>query len=1150
MNKIREFMIATLVGAMMIICGLPTFALAAPAQYPLFLGGSAVDPNVMFLLDDSGSMQWEVLPDGEISQEIRYMFPANRSYYGGDWYDDGGTSRQGGFEDNNLHNFRRRSSHENKMYYNPTRTYRPWVDADNNPWPVANPACAYHNPADISVGCRNLKVVNDGDANSNTDSYAKWRVRYSNGNYDWQTRRYYNYQTGKSGFWPAVYFVWKPNNSGCNGSSDTRACYDKVEIAPLTPTYEGSVARSDCANAPTCTYAEEILNFANWYSYHRSRILTSRAAIGRAFAQQGEQMRVGFGAINKGTSIVDGLSTSSIISGVRTFSGNNRKTFFEQLYEHVIPASSTPLRWALDRAGRYYSYNDNRGPWGAEPGTNNSSAHLTCRQSYAILMTDGYWNSSEAGVLDARQNNDGTGGPTYTDSSGTTTFTYDAVSPFADTYSNTLADVAMYYWKNDLRTNLDNRVPNSALNPAFWQHMVTFGVSLGLTGSIDPDEAFEAINTGDTITWNNPVGASDADPSKLDDLLHAAVNSRGGFFSAGNADEFAEQLSNILQDIVDRASATASAIATNSTRLDTGTRAYQAGFDSTDWSGHVTAYEIADNGTLIEPAIWDSAADGKIPEPAERNVFATVNGTAVNFVWGDMSSSQTFLTDLGITKDVVNWLRGDDANEQPSGTLRKRNKMFGDVVNSNPIVDTGTTTLYVGANDGMLHAIDAATGSYGGTEKFTYIPSGAVAHLADLASTSYEHRYYVDGSPNLATIGDATILIGTLGAGGRGVFALDVSDPDDFGVSDIKWDINHESTGFAELGYMVGQMTLKPVVGTWNGTDVLVFGNGIDSGSGAVLFVVNALSGALVTKLQVDSSAGNGLNGVALIFGSAGDIAAAYAGDMEGSLWKIDFTGSSLSGAKLFSATDSSGLAQPITAPVSVSKHPDGGNIVTFGTGRYAYGDDAGNLAVQSAYGIWDKATLTNGAWQGGWSNTTARSHLLAQQLRFQDTITTASDGSGEWRTVTDNNMDWETYRGWYFDLLSPDDGAQGERINYQASVNSATKTVRFTSIVPVESGDPCTPGSAHRWITEVDIMSGGISQWTRFDTNRDGKFNSDDTKVHGLIYVPYTSMKIGMGGVATSIEAGGNDEAILGELGEGLRIPGGPPRQSWRQLR
>src|SRR5699024_2206731 len=116
--------------------------------------------------------------------------------------------------------------------------------------------------------------------------------------------------------------------------------------------FVGGEKRTDCLNPMSCTYAEEIQNFANWYSYYRSRILASRAGIGKAFSRLNNDVRVGFGAINQGKMGIDGTdSNGTMILGVKQFAGEYRQAWFDKLYEHTIPNSGTPLRRALDDVG-------------------------------------------------------------------------------------------------------------------------------------------------------------------------------------------------------------------------------------------------------------------------------------------------------------------------------------------------------------------------------------------------------------------------------------------------------------------------------------------------------------------------------------------------------------------------------------------------------------------------------------------------------------------------------------------------------------------------------------------------------------------------------------------------------------------------------
>ena len=277
--------------------------------------------------------------------------------------------------------------------------------------------------------------------------------------------------------------------------------------------------------------------------------------------------------------------------------------------------------------GQYFRRTDDKGPWGETPGSNGGT-QLECRQNYHILMTDGYWSgtsSYEASTSAARNNNDGTEGPRLPGRKANPSHTMQC--RLADNYSNTLADVAMYYWKNDLRPDLPNKVPTTTIDPAFWQHVVTYGVGLGVTGSVDPDAAWNAITSGASISWPN-TNPSEQNcsgstcPARLDDLLHAAINSRGGFFSAADPESFADAMSDVLADITQKTTASAAAVAANSTRLNTDTMVYQARFNSAEWSGQVLAFQMNSDGS-VGAVVWDTDATLASVTPDARQVWTS-----------------------------------------------------------------------------------------------------------------------------------------------------------------------------------------------------------------------------------------------------------------------------------------------------------------------------------------------------------------------------------------------------------------------------------------------------------------------------------------------------------------------------------------------
>ncbi|CAA0114925.1 pilus assembly protein [Zhongshania aliphaticivorans] len=1027
------------------------------AQAPLFLSQSA-EPNVMYMLDDSGSMGWDYMPDG-LSNDIR-----------------------------------RKSPQFNSIYYNPGVTYRPWIKADGTSYPNASTTCPYKDPTKTSSSddCQPLDIDSGCNSGGCGSSYFA---------------RYYWY-----------------SGSPLNPSQENS--YVKKDLRTgQTYTGHGRENRQDCTNASIeqCSAAEEIQNFANWYTYYRTRILAARAGSGFAFAQQGSNMRIGFGSLNNNATSVDGITVASIISGVRPFVGEARENFYDNLYS-LNPSGNTPLRRALDRAGKYFSSDDDKGPWSDTPGEdldeNVAEEHLACRRNYTVLMTDGYWND-DAASGGAESNNDGTSGEAhYTPSNSS--YAYTPTSPFNDDRSNTLADVAMYYWKNDLRDDLDNVVNSSAFNPAFWQHMTTYGVGFGVTGEQDPETVFAAILNGSSIpAWGNP---SSAGKYKIDDLLHAAVNSRGGYFSASEPEVFANELALVLQEISQQSKSSASSIAVNSTRLDSGTLVYQASFNSNDWSGRIQAYTLTESGA-IDGVFWDTNSAGKIPAYGARNIVAGVGEQGVlitdaaAFSWDQLTDSQRDYLRLSsgesdaVAQSRLAWLAGDRSNENNS--LRSRTQLLGDIVNSDPFYvgnienysyhllpsPEGSTyasflstkairdpMLYVGANDGMLHGFNALTGM----EKFAYIPVSVFPKLAQLSDPNYVHSYTVDGSPraNDAYLNNTwkTILVGATGAGGRSVFAIDVTSPTNLNSDKVMWEFSTPTGVINTIGvadpldlrlHRLGVAMSAPVIARLKAGNkwVAVFGNGYDSADTVKLFVVDLASGALLRVIDtLRPGINNGLATVVPVDADGDRITDyVYGGDLEGNLWKFDFTGStvaswgfsanflttvagSLVPVPMFKAVDGNDVAQPITSRPTVGRHYSNGLMVYFGTGKYFETSDAqigNNPQVQDFYGIHD----TN--------SPVSRDDLAVQTVIAEGVMTTLNNTSTARRVRVTTDLPLQS-AGWRLNLLSPA-GANGERVVSPAVLRNGR--IIFATIIPDES--VCGYGG-RSWLMELDAMTGG----------------------------------------------------------------------------
>lgn len=1086
-------------------------ALAAPveiADVPPFLGGS-VAPNIMFIIDDSGSMQFE-LPEGSSNSNTDYLFPPVSNMYGSGTY----SSRIFDFDDDNPRNRLFRSYAGNPFFYDPEKTYEPWFLGDRSQWDDADPEAALRFPGRAASGTVDL---------TDQQEWNRWVRRGNNG--------YYN-SNQDSDYWPITFYVKKVGEDEFEKDS-----YVKYQVrdgrayrTDLQSGGESEISSFQFGNT-TRSVEEEIQNFANWFSYYRSRTLAARSGIGNAFSQQKEGMRVGYGRLNKGSGDVDGVNTSVIVNGVRLFKGSDRESFFTRLYTDEVPNLGTPLRNALYRAGKYYERSDDAGPWAAEPGGNNDADHLECRQSFTILMTDGYRSGSLSPNLG---NVDGSDGDSIGD------YQYEPVSPFKDDHSNTLADVAMHFWARDLRDDLPNDVPVSQkqgnIDPAFWQHMVTFGVGLGVTGSVDPISAFNAISTGDEINWPDP---STSDAAKVDDLLHAAVNGRGGFFNAADPDTFATQLASVLFDIVSRVEESSTSAAASSAVLREDALSFSAGFRSTDWSGALQAAEILPGGARGR-LIWDAEYGLESKGAAGRNLFTSSGGSGVtlNNLGGLSSAQQAALntgldgTVDGLGQDRIDWLRGDNsANDgfrdrlyAPSDGGMNRLRLLGDIIGSDPQFAGKTNfghrrlpgvegssyatyrassdyrdradVIYVGANDGYLHGFDSLTGE----ELLAYMPSellepaegGDFAQINSLIDPDYGHRYFVDGTP---TIGDVyingqwkTILVGTMGAGGKTVFALDVSDPENFDASDVLWEFTDSELGY---GVEAPQIARLPS-GEW----AAVFGNGYNSDSNeSAIFIVDIEDGSLIARVETGEGGSATPNGMAtpvvLVDQSSGIAKATYAGDLLGNLWRVDLTAGNLSsnGArdKLFTAESTDGTRQPITAAPSLALDPNGGAgelVVVFGTGSYFRVTDSGNNQVQSLYGIFDDGSASN----------VGRGDLLEQEITTQTQTNYQVDRDGVVSTesvdvrVLSGNTPGVSDEGWYLDL----DTSSGERVVSRASFPSGfpVKRVRFSTLIP--DNNDCG-GGRDGYLMDIDLATGGQTDNAVFDLNRDGKFGPAD---------------------------------------------------------
>lgn len=1104
--------------------------MAQPAQKPLLSrDGGGVKPNIMLTMDDSGSMMFQHMPEETIyigsqtvpspigSASVR-MDPGDNATLGGPGSAQGVASQflgtiAGDPASSNYRQMLMRSPDTNTIYYNPEVRYQPWPLAAGGRMANASASAALRDPMNAGGGTINLTNIRSENSNS-----LVWCFRPS-GNTNSCTDNNQNID-----YDPGLYYRLKKNGSGVYLSATDNASYDKFTInATSSTTYTKYAARTDCTGS-TCTRDQERQNFANWFTYYRTRNLLARGAVAEAFSESTDTFRMGYGRINKGSTSIDNVNTRAIEAGVRDFTASRKSTVFDWLY--ALPADGgTPLRRTMQDVGEYYSRADNRGPWSEVPGSVNTVADKTCRRSYHMLVTDGYWSDTVgSGGLVGVGNDDNTNGSNI--SGPGQSFQYTAPRPYRDGSSDTLADYAMKYWKNDLRTNLDNKVVASLENPAFWQHMVNFTVGLGVRGTLDPATDLPFLTAG-TKSWGS---------DKIDDLWHAAVNSRGAFFSAKDPNELASAIRSAIGQTLQRELREAG-VATAATTLQDGNRKYVPLYKTGAWSGDVQAFALDANG---QAGIQLWTAEAKVPAWASRNIFTWDAGLAtpagVAFTWAGISAANR--TAMGGTGSVaavqqstfVNFLRGDRSQEGADLLFRRRSGVLGDFINSNPVLVKGsvnlgygtlptigtsyasfltqkaarTSVLFAGSNDGMLHGFKDTGGivpAEDGKEVFAFVPRTVYPKLYYLADKTYGtdlpdlyHQFFVDGplretdahvrAPGAGSASWRNYLLGAMGAGGRGIFALDVTDTANLGASSIRWELSSDSD--SDVGYIYSGVEAGVLP---NGEWVAIFGNGHLSGAGkAVLFVANLETGA-TQKLVVDATGSNGLSGVSVQRNSLGQITNLFAGDLKGKLWKFDYNAATASrfevsgGTALFSAASAGGVAQPITQPPGIFDHPDGGKMLIFGTGLLVTEADANSTAIQAIYGVWDKPSDV------AFSRPMARASLATR------TVTSTAGTSGAiLYDIAGAAVDFTTQRGWVIDLGI----ISGLRsVNRPLTISKGLALV--STLAPAQNVVACDASTGVGITFVIPVATGENPTYKLFDTNGDGFVNASDASSAGF---------------------------------------------------
>ena len=817
------------------------------AQIPLELPVGP-EPNVLLVNDDSGSMAWDILTDQDSG--LYYFSTGNYIYY--TLKATAGSSNSVAPSESAAPNaglWRLRNSTYNRIYYNPDNQYQPWdgLDTSDNEFPDSPPTAARHHPLSGSA-TTNLTIPQSytGQAVVTQESCSLQCVSYSwSGCSSYQTVCSTNsgfQNVAVTNYYIPRYYIWddkdgdgllddvpSPENDPANSEGTL------VEIKPASSggsdTYPKAADRTDCVTfEDSCTYAEELQNFANWFTYARNREFTAKSALGKVVASA-ENIRIGYAKLNSNSGLkrITSMNTSE-----RT---GAKAELLDAIYQ-TNSSGGTPLRRSLRDAGRYYECRQNdifNSGSNTSPGDSNcpvlASPEGNCQQNFTLLITDGTWNGSGPGVGDPDDDNNSN---------------FDG-GAYAGGTNDTLADVAMYYYERDLHSSLPNEVPTTGRDRSgaeatafengsdeiMHQHMATYTVGFGVSGLIDAEPT--DFMTG--FNWGNPSSSS---ARKIDDLRHAAYNGRGEYLDAASAKELSDALISAFEEFA-QGSGAASAVSFNSQEIQEDTLIFRAFYNTKINTGNLIAQSLTDAG-LVEEPVWESAVVMDSVDPDDREIFTydAVGARGIPFRPAAYPAGLTndqrnvFIDDLGASTaqknaevtQRVNYLRGDSSLERPVGNFRERPTVegrLGDIVHSTPVFvgapnrlgrdgepypqgtdsysnfiianESRTDVIYVEANDGMLHGFDATDGR----ELFGFVPNNLMLgtfsrKITDLLDYEYSHRFFVDLTPaindafiNVDGIGGrewATVLVGGQGAGAKAYFALDVTDPDKLNESD------------------------------------------------------------------------------------------------------------------------------------------------------------------------------------------------------------------------------------------------------------------------------------------------------------------------------------------------------------------------------
>ncbi|MFZ2854262.1 MAG: PilC/PilY family type IV pilus protein [Rhodocyclaceae bacterium] len=959
----------------------------------------------------------------------------------------------------------------------------------------------------------------------------------------------------------------------------------RVDIVPATTSYPKGSARADCAGA-TCNYAEELQNFANWYSFYRTRMQMMKTAISRSYASLSDTApssgyRVGLTFISSGASSAEISSSGdsacwttnkALQLPIADFNVAQKTAFYTNLFA-VATCSWTPLRGALSRAGQVYA-----GVSTLTGASDPDPVQYSCQQNFTFLSTDGYWNSD---IEDSSYGPKDTSGNDVGDQDGSAT----SYQKDAQAKSNTLADVALYYYSTDLRPAMTDDVPVSAKDQISKQHMVTFTMGLGVDGALTYSSDYESGGSADytaigqgTKDWGDPIANST--DARIDDLWHAAVNGRGKYFSAADPVQVVSSLEESLLGMTAMTGSSAAAATSNLEPVAGDNYAYVASYVTQTWEGNIEARVIdLATGELGTTAVW--SAQALLDAKAARTLYgfdSAIAGTDKKFSltwanaqakgWDGSVSGKDYFNPVqvpqcatisncpGATKaNLFSYLMGG-ADSTSNGSYRARAHVLGDIVSTQPVyvkkpsfgyTDSGYDTfktstrkamVYVGANDGFLHAFDANSGE----EDWAFMPSAVLPNLHDLASTSYAHRYLVDG---VLTVGDVlvgstwkTVLVGGLNSGGNAYYALDVTDPT---APIALWEFSDGRMGNSFGNPLITKLPTGAtsssganIAGKWVAIVTSGYNNGgtafADHNGEGIVYVLDAYTGVeyfriytCTTQASAATCSGSSASpaGLAKINGwvatptTDNTTLYVYGGDLDGNLWRFDIAGKSA-----FKVAE---VGEPITVKPELASVEDN-KVVFFGTGLFLQGTDKNDASRRSVYAIKDDLAAAS-----------ALTSVKTSGALVQQTLSLKSGSTTQRTVAAPATVDWAVKSGWFVELLE-----DGERVNIDPKIQLGTLIVA-SNVPDTGSSNACTSGG-HAWINLLDIKTGSFVVNEQSNVGHTAGY-----KVSNALVVGVNVIKLPNGKLVVIATTSDNKHPIQEAPVSSANLP--MKRVSWREL-